>query len=748
MRRLAIFAGAFAAGVFLAQYLLPEGWLLPGAGLCFLLACASMALPWEVRRRALVICAALALALGYDWLYVRQIQRPVEALAETERMIAATVLDYPSAASFGARVMIRMEGVPGKVVLYGAPMDLAPGQTISGMVTLRSAAQVRDEDITTFTSKGVFLLAYSRKDLTVEAGTMDSPRWYPLRLGKAMQDRIAMLLEGDTAAFLTAILTGDRTGLSEEAASNISEAGLSHILAVSGMHCGILMGLISLFTGKRRQGLRALCAIPLLCFYAVLTGCSPSVLRACVMLGLLLLGPVFGRENDGPTSLLAALLLILLANPFAAASVSLQLSFAAMAGLLWLTPKISTWATLGWKKARKKKAFRVIVLSLSATAGALVFTVPLCAWYFGTLSLVTPLSSLLCLEAAVLAFGLGLGAAVLGLFCLPLGKVLALPAGLLARYILGAADVLAGLPGHALYFNNPYLKYWLLYAYVLFTAAYLLKKAGPRKYVLAGGLAILTLALTACLGAARYHADLDVVVLDVGQGQSVILASSGVFTLVDCGSSNSWYDPGEIAARQLLTMGCRRLDRLVLTHYDSDHVNGVTALLARIQTDTLLVPDSEDSAGLRTVVLEAAAAHGTEVVFVEDVTKEAFGKGVLTIFPPLGDGEDNEEGLTILASAGEADFLITGDMDTQTEQKLLETYGLPDIEGMMAGHHGSKYATSQEILEALDPEEVCISVGSNSYGHPTEELLTRLAGRSVWRTDQQGSIHLSWNQEE
>ena len=126
------------------------------------------------------------------------------------------------------------------------------------------------------------------------------------------------------------------------------------------------------------------------------------------------------------------------------------------------------------------------------------------------------------------------------------------------------------------------------------------------------------------------------------------------------------------------------------------------------------------------------------------------GKSALTVFPPLGDRGDNERGLSILASLGENDFLITGDMDTGTEARLLEAHALPDLEGMMAGHHGSKYATSQALLEALTPEIVCISTGSNSYGHPAEETLLRLArqGCAVYRTDLHGTIHLAWNQED
>lgn len=746
MRRLAVFAGGFCLGVFEYHYPLRH---LPVCALAASLACLGLGLlalllPWKWRRRGVVLCAAMALGLGWSWLYARQVQRPAEALAGREEAMTATLCDYAAGSGFGVRATVRLEGVPGKAALYGGEelLALEPGQTVTGVLRLRSAGRIRDEDVATFTSKGVFLLAYSRGPLTAGEGTSGGPRWYPARLRRAMEQRIQALFHGAAAGFLTAILTGERGEVPEEAYIALTEAGLSHILAVSGMHCGFLMALAGFLMRNRR--LQALLGIPLLAFYAALTGGSPSVLRACIMLSLPMLAILVRRESDGPTSLLAALFLILLANPFAAASVSLQLSFSAMAGILWLTPRLYSCLTGGKNRG---KAFRFLAVSLSASMGAMVFTMPLTAYYFGNLVLISPLSALLCLWAAGAAFGFGMAAVFVSFVCPPLGTLLAFPAGLAAEYILLIAKVLSRVPYHAVYHTNPYLKFWIVYVYLLFAAAYLLKGRGRWKYALAAGLAALTLALTVRLGAARYHSDLDVLVLDVGQGQSVVLASGGEFTLVDCGSGNSWKDPGAAAAWQLRSMGCRKLDRLILTHYDKDHVSGVTGLLARLKVEELLVPEAEDDAGLQGMVLSAAEENGAEIRFIRAEERLDFGKGTLTVYPPLGDEGDNERGLAILASAGDKDFLITGDMDSATEAKLLETYDLPDIEGLAVGHHGSKYATSQALLEALGPETACISVGSNSYGHPTEETLLRLArqGCEIYRTDLHGTIHLAWN---
>ena len=748
MRILATFAGAFSSGIVLAQYLLPDGWLLPGAAACLLVACLALLLPELWRRRLLLAGTALALALGWNWLYVRQVAAPLEALSGTEASgVTMTLCDYPVSTNYGVKVTVKLEGFShGKAVYYGdeALLDLVPGQTITDDVAFESAARIRDDDITTFTSKGVFVLAYSRGEPVSGEGTAEDLRWLPARMGQAMREQIAKLFSGDTAAFLTAILTGDKSGLSEKAASDLSEAGVYHILAVSGLHCGMLLSILQELVGRYRQRILAAAAIPALVMYALLTGASPSVVRACIMFSLLLAAPVLKRDGDPPTSLTAALMLILLQNPFAAASISLQLSFGAMAGLLWLTPRL--YELLTGRRHRGPVA-RFLCASVSSTMGALVFTIPLSAYYFGFLVLISPVSNLLCLQVASVVFLCGFLLVLFSFACMPLASLLSFMAGVPIWYLLQVTDLLASLPGHALYFSNPYLKVWLAYAYVLFAAAYLIRPKGRRKYALAAALAVLALIPTVKAGQRQYAGDLNVIMLDVGQGQSIVLSSGGEFALVDCGSANSWYDAGGIAADQLATMGCRELDYLVLTHYDSDHVDGVETLLARMKVDTLLVPDVEDDAGMRENILASAREAGTSVEFVRTETRCALGESRLTIYPPLGDGTDNERGLAMLCSHEDWDLLVTGDMDSATEKLLLETYDLPDLEVLVAGHHGSRGSSSWDFLRAVMPETALISVGSNSYGHPTDEALRRLvlAGAKVYRTDLQGNIYIFVN---
>ena len=749
MRRLAAFTASFALGIYLAQYLLPAEHLFPLAAGCFAAACLALLLPGLWRKRALLIGTGLALALGWNWLYGYAVRDPLVGLSGRSGTASMALLEYAVPTDYGAKVTVKLEGYPlGKVVYYGGEdlLDLRPGQTVTAQVKFQDAARLREDTITNFTSQGVFLLAYQRgEDAVYGEGSAGSPRWWPARAARAMQDHVAELFDGDEAAFLSAILTGDTSGLSEEARSDLSEAGLSHILAVSGMHCGFLMTLILLVTGRHRRRLLAALALPILVFYTILTGASPSVVRACIMVLFVLAAPLFQRDSDPPTTLSAALFLILLANPFAAASISLQLSFGAMAGLLWLTPKIQD-LLLGEKS--RGRVYRLLASSLSATVGAMVFTVPLCAVYFGSLVLISPVSNLLCLTASSAVFMLGLLAVLASFLWLPLGAVIGFLPALLTKYILWTSGVLASLPYHAVYLTNPYLKYWLVFLYGLFAAAYFLRPRARRKYAVATVLAAMSLAVTVWLGAPHYtRSGLDAYVLDVGQGESVLLSSGGQFALVDCGSRNSWYDAGGIAADHLATMGCGTLDYLILTHYDYDHVSGVTELLARTRVDTLLLPDVADDAGMRLQVELAARDHGADIRYVRTETALPLGRSSLTIYPPGDVKGDNEQCLAILCTYGDYDLLITGDMNMAAERQLIAEHGLPDIEALVVGHHGSKSSTSEELLEAVTPEVGIISVGDNSYGHPTEDALRRLvlADVDICRTDKQGTVHLSVN---
>ena len=551
------------------------------------------------------------------------------------------------------------------------------------------------------------------------------------------------------SGFLTAELTGDKSAMDDGDYLAMQETSLAHLFAVSGLHCAFLVTLLALLISRRQ---RLLCAvtIPLLLFYMVMVGMSPSVVRACIMQIFLLIAPLFRRGSDPLTSLAAALLVILLCNPFAAASVSLQLSFSATLGMVLLSPRLYKLLT-GWYKGKcrpLRAALCFVAANLSATLSAVVFTAPLTAWYFRIFVLVAPLSSLLAVPAAGWSFMAAFVTVLLGFVWLPLASLLGWISWALVRYILWIANGMMSWRYHAVYFTNPYLIYWLLFLYAAFIGC-AATPDGKRKYLLASALSVLTLTAAIWVNRQDYqYGVLTALTLDVGQGESVILTSDGETALVDCGSSNSYKDPGGLAADTLHSMGVRELSAVVVTHYHADHTNGLYEVLRRIPVQTIYLPDIEDEYGVRERLVSLAEEKGAQVTYVTKETADTLGDTVLTIYPPVQSGGDlNELGLTALASAGDFDLLITGDMSGSTEKKLVETYALPDIEVLVVSHHGSRYSSNIRFLKSVTPEAAVISVGDNNYGHPSEETLQRLlaVGVDIWRTDQQGTIRITVN---
>lgn len=755
MRVLATIGFSFSAGVFLAALLPWNGWQLYAAGGVLLLALAWLfaARKQKYSRRGLLILLPLAVSLAYFAGYDHLVRQPIENRCGAASDFTATVCDWPQATERGARVTVELEGYHrARAVLYGEAELLAarPGDTVTGTAQWQSAAHFDSDDVTHFNARGVYALLYGREDVRLSAGDGDALRWLPQRAGKAFREKVATIWDdARVSGFLTAELTGDKSAMDDGDYLAMQETGLAHLFAVSGLHCAFLVTLLALLISRRQ---RLLCAvtIPLLLFYMVMVGMSPSVVRACIMQIFLLIAPLFRRGSDPLTSLAAALLVILLCNPFAAASVSLQLSFSATLGMVLLSPRLYKLLT-GWYKGKcrpLRTALCFVAANLSATLSAVVFTAPLTAWYFRIFVLVAPLSSLLAVPAAGWSFMAAFVTVLLGFVWLPLASLLGWISWALVRYILWIANGMMSWRYHAVYFTNPYLIYWLLFLYAAFIGC-AATPDGKRKYLLASALSVLTLTAAIWVNRQDYqYGVLTALTLDVGQGESVILTSGGETALVDCGSSNSYKDPGGLAADTLHSMGVRELSAVVVTHYHADHTNGLYEVLRRIPVQTIYLPDIEDEYGVRERLVSLAEEKGAQVTYVTKETADTLGDTVLTIYPPVQSGGDlNELGLTALASAGDFDLLITGDMSGSTEKKLVETYALPDIEVLVVSHHGSRYSSNIRFLKSVTPEAAVISVGDNNYGHPSEETLQRLlaVGADIWRTDQQGTIRITVN---
>lgn len=710
---------------------------------------------YQISRRALALTLGGVLAFLWAGAYFALFRAPAERWVGEETALSGEAASYPTPTSIGGySVTVHLDGGPfAPDALVFGPEDwggLKPGDHITCTARVRPSTHAFGDEITYYTARGVYLLAYCRGEGDITPADGVPARYWPALCARTLGDGIAAAFDETAAPIAAAVVLGDKAGLDETLYSAFSRAGLMHAAVVSGLHISFLLSMAMTLCGRNRK--TALAMLPVLMFYALMAGGTPSAFRAVIMHSTLLFAPLARREGDAPSALAFALMILLLQNPFAAASVGLQLSFASVAGILLVAEPLFRWLYRPFKPLRPGKEHKLrrrlwqagqyALSGVSTSLGTMLFTTPLTALYFGQIPLLSPLSGVLVLWALSLLMICALAVGTVAVFLPGPAALLGAVAGLLGHYARGVVLLLGRFPFASLSTDSRYCLIWLAAVYVALAAAFL-GKSRPRRPLL--GVGALALLLCAAIGLGRWEADgadLSVTALDVGQGSATVLQCGGQTVLVDCGSSGS-RSAGDIAADHFAAQGRTRLDALVLTHFDSDHCSGVEQLFYRMRVDRLIIPGGDVRAEDEARIVGLARAEGTQVLVVEDTQTLPLGAGMLTLFPPLGGGTSNESGLFALCTAGDFDVLITGDADAFVEKMLIKYQPIPDIELLVVGHHGSKNSSCDEFLRAVAPELALISAGANnSYGHPDPGTLERLEGlgTEIHRTDREGTV--------
>ena len=746
MRKLMWLAIGFAAASAVGVYMLPMQ-ILPWLGAGTLLLCAGVFLVLRKSGNTFLAFLLLGSALGFAWLSLYDGFRLEGARKVDGETLTVTITasDYSFEATYGtgADGTVELNGKHYAVRFYlNQEVFLSPGDSVSGEYRFRYTAAGGKEEATHHSGKGILLLAYPQGDPEISCVEDRSLRYFPAYLRKHLLETVEKVFPEDTVPFVKALLLSDTSELDYETETALSLSGIRHVAAVSGLHVSMLFSLVYLFTGKRRI-LTAVVGTPVLLLFAAMAGFTPSVVRACVMQVLMLLAMASKREYDPPTALSFAALIMLLWNPLVITSAGFQLSVASVAGIFLFAGRISTWLLDKKRLGRfpagswKARLLRYFAASTSVSLSAMVTTLPLCAWYFGCVSLLSVLTNLLCLWVITILFCSAIVACMLCSVWLPLARMIGWLLAWAVRYVLGVAGAVAKMPFAAVYTESVYIVCWLVFCYVLL-CIFLLSKA-RRPLILS---CCATIALAVALIASWTEPILDnyrVTVLDVGQGQCILLQSDGRTYMVDCGGSND-EATADKAAAALLSQGIRNLDGLILTHYDKDHVGAAHYLLSRVGADVLILP-----AGSQQEDWEQDLCDGFRgaLIRADKNLRISWGNAEIAIFASQLRTNHNESSLCVLFQTEKCDILITGDRSTVGEEELLLTTQLPRLDVLILGHHGAKNSTGEALLEATMPEYAVISVGAgNAYGHPSEETIRRCAafGCKVRRTDIEGTI--------
>lgn len=621
-----------------------------------------------------------------------------------------------------------------------------------------------------------------------------------------LSDSMEAVLGKEDAAVIAAITLGNREGLTAQLKQLYQEGGISHILAISSLHITLLgMGLYRLLR-KLRWPIGGCCVVSgaFLFSFCVMTGMSVSARRACIMYLIWLGSQFFGRTNDRPTGMALASFFILLPSPEYLQDSSFLLSFGCVLSLLAVTPLMKKVLPIPGKMGE----------TLQASAAIQIGTLPIIMTSFYQVTPYAFLVNLVVIPFMEVLMITGLLGSVMGLFSLPLGVLTAAPCHYLLQWFEFLCRMEKKLPGAVIITGCP--EGWQIAAYygiLLLLCWYTFRKGADHGGKLTKGvghaakqrhlpenrtrqgrkvgqavkqMGIIGMGLTVAISVLSLHIspDLRITFLDVGQGDGILIQSGEFACLIDGGSSSVdkvWQYRME---NTLKYYGISRLNAVLLSHGDADHISGVEELLENydkgyggvnvgsITVECIMFPDTgyEDEALENLKVLAA----DLEIPVGNLTAGGSLGSRewrLTCLYPDeaVATGDSNQDSMVLLLEYGDFTALFTGDLEKEGEANFIEMIleeqnaGKAEGEGEMqkmkstedensevgkldilkVGHHGSKNGTSAELLTLLSPKIAVISCGeNNSYGHPAQETLERLeqADAQIFRTDRNGAV--------
>lgn len=565
---------------------------------------------------------------------------------------------------------------------------------------------------------------------------------------------------GDEADILLALVAGKKERISPALRDRFGKSGVSHLLAISGLHLSIIAMLFYflfkqglylfkplLISGRAVRLAAAMTMIPLF-LYSVMSGFSPSTQRALIMIGMVMAATVLNRDSDVVNSLAFAGILILLADSASLFSISFQLSFAAVGSIL-LGMSLIDHGKWNQRPVFVSRLFLFIMVSVWAGLG----TLPLVIHHFGLVSTVQVAANLVMIP-------------VVGFLVLPCGLLSLVSFTCLAPVSAGLLHIDAAVLKWCLVFIDriitlPFTWFrtgsfsWpeLILVYLMITVCVMWVRTRHRKTLFFLALLMGAVLMDAGIRVRQrfYNPELEVVALDVGQGSSAVLfLPNGKRVLVDGGGFlyGSGFDTGRyliapfLRQRYILT-----LDAVILTHPQADHMNGLVYVLENVTVKKLI--KNSDHASFRAYrdLIGNAVRQKSQIIELPEEGLDLWMNRVRFRFLPLhSPGGVNDNSVVFRLDYGRFSMLFPGDIEKERESGLRLTNADDlDTDVMMAAHHGSVTSNNDFFLEKVSPESVIISCGwRNRYRFPHPDVIERFAenGASVFRTDLNGAVRV------
>lgn len=772
-----------ATAVLLGQWMAPStaGWALPAAALTAAACCLGRD-PHGATAR-LIAAAAVALAFGHRLLDARL--HPalpashIAAIGVDHALLRGTVEDPPAVRSGGLRFTMRVEAVrrgggwqdaSGRVVLTArrAERDWQRGDRLILRARLRPPRNFGNPGEFDYehylARRAIYTTGYADCDREWQRLPRVHPPDWRDTLRRHARATLQEVAPPHVRPIAAALLLGDGASLPPEMRRTYARAGVSHLLAISGLHIGLVAGtgygICRWLLGRCEFALlrwnvpklATAVAMPPVLAYAAVAGASAATLRATVMAVVFLSALLLDRSRHWPTAIAAAAAAVCISAPGALFEASFQLSFAAVIAIVaggrrvrdgydrWAERRLLRLTTPRWLAIE-----RALVLSQSITVLALLATAPLTLLHFQQLSLVGMVSNLVIVPVTgVAAVSIGLTAVLINPLAPGMGGVLF--AACSAAIALGdtATTAFANLPGADLQLPTP--GWTEIAVYYALLACTLLQPGRGRRVLLATACAAASLQ-TATWWVERHGEELRVTFLSVGQGDCTLVEFPGGATmLVDGGGISPTFDVGtRVVAPALSRRMLRRLDVIVLTHPDFDHYGGLPTIVDRFRPTEFWSNGSHGSGRRYDDFHRRIAAADIRQVHAQRGYARSFGGvEVRVLHPPPGSSRPhNDDSIVLRITYAGVSFLLTGDVEHGGERHLARTAGGLRTSVLQVPHHGSRTSSTDTLLDAAQPDIAVISSGHrNRYNLPHPAVVERYEQRGVdvLRTARDGAI--------
>jgi len=563
-------------------------------------------------------------------------------------------------------------------------------------------------------------------------------------------------LPAKEAALLHGLLIGERGEIPFQLRDAFSKLGVIHILAVSGLHVGFIILILMATFGLLRapHSARVLLTLLGLVFYAYLTNLKPPVVRASTMGGFFLIGSLLERKTDSFNILSLAALLLLIFNPLDLFQSGFQLSFAAVASIVYLFPKLKSFKSFRRVISKfqsnifARYFFDLLFVSMAAFLGTLPFTI----MYFNRIPIFSLLANLLIIPLAFLGLANGLIAAVLNIFTPFLADIYLTAAWFFLHILINLVEWGSHIPfTHWEVFKFSFIQMMAYFAGLLLVVNFFNFKQARRWLVIY----ILILAnFFIWTGDDKSQGEFQVTFLDVGQGDAVLLTfPDGRNALIDAGPRGFKYDAGKwVIEPYLKRERIAEIHALIVSHADADHLGGVPHIMRNFKVKEVWDNGLEkDSRLFREYLSLVDSLNINRRIFRAGTVITDFNPVQIYVLHPSGNisGQANlsanDASLSLKITYRDIDFLFMGDIEEAGEHQISRFEDVLQCEVLKVSHHGSKTSSNRLLLDLVEPELAVISVGGmNRFGHPHAEVLERLnlVHSKILRTDRNAAILL------